>query len=109
MAGSLDPELQAQCREHGKDRVQATGRLAVLDLMNRPGANPGGQSKLVLAHAEFLASAAHACTYGTGIGRSDIQFVMHNRAFYPISASNSLFMRDHAYLHANELRWQEYE
>ena len=55
--------------------------------MNRPGADPGGKSKLVLAHAELLSGAAHACTYRMGIGRGYLQLVMHNRAYYPISSA----------------------
>lgn len=81
MAGSLNPELEAKRREYGKDRVQAARRLAVLDLMDCPGADPGRQGKLVLTHVELLSGAAHACPYGLGISLSNIQLVMHNRAF----------------------------
>jgi hypothetical protein len=77
----LDPQAQAQDGKDGSKAVQAAGRLAVLDLVDRAGTYPSRQCELVLAQSQRPPAASDRLTDLGGVPFGRFKFRMHNRAY----------------------------
>jgi hypothetical protein len=68
-----DVKRQAEAFKDRHHAVEATGRLASLNLMNDAGADPRGQSDLVLPQTKVLARVSHgladAASHSVGLTR----------------------------------------